>query len=78
MTPLRVDPHRAGIGLRLPHLAEMVATRPPVGWLEIHPDNFLANPHATELLVTSRVTIRSRFTRSAFRSEVRAASTGAI
>src|SRR6266542_3994532 len=46
-----VDPHRAGIGLRLPHLAEMVATRPPVGWLEIHPENFLANPHATELLV---------------------------
>ena len=51
MTPHRVDPHRAGIGLRLPHLAEMVATRPPVGWLEIHPENFLANPHATELLV---------------------------
>jgi uncharacterized protein (UPF0276 family) len=51
MTPLRVDPHRAGIGLRLPHLAEMVATRPPIGWLEIHPENFLANPHATELLV---------------------------
>ena len=28
----------------------MVATRPPVGWLEIHPENFLANPHASELL----------------------------
>jgi len=40
----------AGIGLRLPHLAEVVATRPPVGWLEVHPENFLANPHATELL----------------------------
>jgi uncharacterized protein len=51
MTPHRVDPHRAGIGLRLPHLADMVATRPVVGWLEIHPENFLANPHATELLV---------------------------
>lgn len=50
-TPHPVDPRRAGIGLRLPHLAEMVATRPPVGWLEIHPENFLANPHATELLV---------------------------
>ena len=41
----------AGIGLRLPHIAEVVATRPPVGWLEIHPENFVANPHATELLL---------------------------
>lgn len=41
----------AGIGLRLPHIAEIVATRPKVGWLEIHPENFLANPHAMELLV---------------------------
>ncbi len=40
----------AGIGLRLPHLAEMAATRPPAGWLEIHPENFLANAHAAELL----------------------------
>lgn len=42
---------RAGIGLRLPHLAEVVATRPDVGWFETHPENFLANPHATELLL---------------------------
>jgi uncharacterized protein (UPF0276 family) len=41
---------RTGIGLRLPHIAEVVATRPPVGWLEIHPENFLANPHALEML----------------------------
>ena len=41
---------RTGIGLRLPHITEVVATRPPVGWLEIHPENFLANPHAIELL----------------------------
>jgi uncharacterized protein (UPF0276 family) len=41
---------RTGIGLRLPHIAEVVATRPSVGWLEIHPENFLANPHALELL----------------------------
>ena len=44
-------PLLAGIGLRLPHLAEVVAATPPVGWFEIHPENFLANPHATELLV---------------------------
>ena len=41
---------RTGIGLRLPHIAEVVATRPSVGLLEIHPENFLANPHGWELL----------------------------
>src|SRR5262249_44889425 len=40
----------SGVGLRLPHLTEMVATLPPTGWLEVHPENFLANPHAAELL----------------------------
>ena len=47
----RRAPARAGIGLRLPHLAEVVATRPAAGWLEIHPENFLANPQARELLI---------------------------
>jgi uncharacterized protein (UPF0276 family) len=44
-------PKGTGIGLRLPHISEVAATRPPAGWLEIHPENFLANPHATELLM---------------------------
>jgi hypothetical protein len=48
---IRLAPVRAGVGLRLPHLAEVVATRPAAGWLEIHPENFVANPHAAELLV---------------------------
>lgn len=43
-------PISAGLGLRLPHLAEVVATLPQTRWLEIHPENFLANPHAIELL----------------------------
>lgn len=47
-------PIGAGVGLRLPHIAEVVATRPSVPWLEIHPENFLANPHATELLLEAR------------------------
>jgi uncharacterized protein len=47
----RRAPAIAGVGLRLPHLAEAMATRPAAGWFEIHPENFLANPHATELLV---------------------------
>lgn len=40
----------AGVGLRLPHLAQVAAARPKIAWLEIHPENFLANPHASELL----------------------------
>ena len=50
MTPSCRVPTGTGVGLRLPHIAEVVATRPPAAWLEIHPENFLANPHATELL----------------------------
>ena len=41
----------AGIGLRLPHLAEVAAGAPSFAWLEVHPENFLANPHAHELLL---------------------------
>jgi uncharacterized protein (UPF0276 family) len=44
----------AGVGLRLPHLQELVATLPAARWVEIHPENFLANPHATELLLDAR------------------------
>jgi uncharacterized protein (UPF0276 family) len=49
---MHLPPHAglAGIGLRLPHLVEVAAVRPPAAWLEIHPENFLANPHACELL----------------------------
>jgi uncharacterized protein (UPF0276 family) len=43
-------PLATGVGLRLPHLADVVATRPAAAWFEIHPENFLANPHAAELL----------------------------
>jgi uncharacterized protein len=50
MAPKCRMPAGAGVGLRLPHLAEVAATRPPAGWFEIHPENFLANPHASELL----------------------------
>ena len=57
-----LTPIGAGIGLRLPHLSEIVATPSAIpvavssktSWLEIHPENFLANPHATELLLAAR------------------------
>ena len=48
---MTLSPNTSGVGLRLAHLAEMVATRPRCGWLEAHPENFLANPHAAELLM---------------------------
>jgi uncharacterized protein (UPF0276 family) len=51
MPSIHRTPTSAGIGLRLPHIEEAVATRPSVGWLEIHPENFVANPHAAELLL---------------------------
>ena len=50
----RRAPSGAGVGLRLPHIAEIAATLPPALWLEIHPENFLANPHAAELLLEVR------------------------
>jgi uncharacterized protein (UPF0276 family) len=51
MSSIHRMPTAAGVGLRLPHIEEAVATLPTVGWFEIHPENFLANAHATELLV---------------------------
>lgn len=41
----------AGLGLRLPHLAEAATANPEVEWFEVHPENYLANPHARELLL---------------------------
>ncbi len=33
-------PARAGVGLRAAHYREVVATRPPVGWFEVHSENY--------------------------------------
>lgn len=40
----------AGIGLRLQHLATVLRDRPQAAWFEVHPENFIANPHAAEML----------------------------
>ena len=37
--PLQIPP-RAGIGLRAPHYREVIDTRPDIGWLEVHSENF--------------------------------------
>ena len=40
----------AGIGLRSPHLAEIHDTRPAVGWLEIHGENYMGGGPALRAL----------------------------
>ncbi len=32
--------HRAGLGLRAPYLQEILASRPSVGWFEVHSENY--------------------------------------
>jgi uncharacterized protein (UPF0276 family) len=36
-------PAQAGIGLRAPHYSEVLETRPAVGWLEVHSENFFSD-----------------------------------
>jgi uncharacterized protein (UPF0276 family) len=50
MHALSRAPLRAGIGLRLQHLRTVLDTRPAAAWFEVHPENYLANPHAAEML----------------------------
>jgi len=33
----------AGLGLRTPHVREVLATRPPVAWFEVHSENYFAD-----------------------------------
>lgn len=37
----RTIPAAIGIGLRASHVGEIIATRPVLGWLEVHPENYL-------------------------------------
>ena len=40
----------AGIGVREPHVAEIIAGRPSVGWLEAHAENYMGGgPHVRRL-----------------------------
>jgi len=43
-----------GIGLRAPHLAEIIATPPPIGWLEVHTENYLGGGPAPRALARIR------------------------
>jgi uncharacterized protein (UPF0276 family) len=43
-----------GIGLRGPHAQEILSTRPPIDWLEIHPENYVDNEPGLRLLEAIR------------------------
>jgi uncharacterized protein (UPF0276 family) len=55
MTAQRSAPNRsAGIGLRSPHVAEVAAARPKLGFLEVHVENYMASTVALEKLLNLR------------------------
>ncbi len=47
-------PRMAGIGLRSPHIAEMLTRRPSAGWLEVHAENYMGDAPAVAALETLR------------------------
>jgi uncharacterized protein len=46
----RPKPVNTGIGLRGPHMAEIMARRPAVGWLEVHAENYMGHGPAFRAL----------------------------
>jgi len=49
-------PKAAGIGLRSPHIAEMLTRRPSAGWLEVHAENYMGDSAAVTALEDLRQT----------------------
>lgn len=47
--PLAI-PATAGIGLRSPHISEMLTRRPSAGWLEVHAENYMGDGAGVEAL----------------------------
>ena len=45
---------RVGIGLRSPHVAEIAAVRPALGFLEVHAENYMAETAALDRLLELR------------------------
>jgi len=43
-------PAQAGVGLRAPHVADILAQHPPLGWLEIHAENYMGGGPAMRAL----------------------------
>jgi uncharacterized protein len=55
LSPLAI-PAAAGIGLRSPHIGEMLARRPSAGWLEVHAENYMGDGAAVSALEALRQT----------------------
>jgi uncharacterized protein len=45
---------RTGIGLRAPHVSEVMATQPPIEWLEVHAENYMSGGAALRTLEVLR------------------------
>lgn len=45
-----MHPTGCGIGLRAPHVAEILETHPPVPWLEVHAENYMGGGPAVRAL----------------------------
>jgi hypothetical protein len=45
----------AGIGLRAPHVAEILGSRPSIPWLEVHPENYMGGGLALAQLARIRL-----------------------
>lgn len=52
-SPARI-PAAIGVGLRSPHVREVESTRPAIGWLEIHTENYLGGGPSLALLESLR------------------------
>ena len=46
------DALRAGIGLRQPHYAEVIESTPPLGFVEVHSENFFADGGAAYIMTS--------------------------
>src|SRR5688500_59485 len=51
-------PARAGIGLRAPHVADVLISRPPIAWLEVHAENYMGGGPAVRTLERVRADYR--------------------
>ncbi|MBZ9848197.1 DUF692 domain-containing protein [Mesorhizobium sp. CA14] len=54
-SPLAI-PASGGIGLRSPHIAEMLTRRPSAGWLEVHAENYMGDGAGVQALERLRQT----------------------
>lgn len=42
-TPVTPVPAKAGIGLKFEHIGEILDTKPQIGWLEVHAENYMGD-----------------------------------